>query len=326
MSAEPLKVLLVEDDEEDFVLTSGLLSDIESHKVELEWATTYRDAVRALAKGGYDVCLVDYYLGERTGLELLRAAAGVNSSAPMIMLTSHSGYDVDKEAMRAGAAGYLVKGQISTALLERSMRYAVERSRLIESLRKLASHDELTDLYNRRAMDELLKEEADRHWRYGRPAALVLLDVDHFKSINDAYGHPVGDEVLRWLAQLIRESVRKVDIPARYGGEELAIILPEMNSRQALEVAERVRRRVAACPFEMRGRDGRTLRIEVTISLGVAGLPDHGPSADALIAAADEGLYAAKRGGRNRAVRFRDLFEQPDLSNPKEPAEPRPEN
>jgi diguanylate cyclase (GGDEF)-like protein len=307
MIAEPLRVLLVEDDEDDFVLTTGLLSGIENQQVSVEWVTSYGDALSALGKGAHDVCLVDYNLGERTGLELLREAAAVNSSVPMIILTGRGGYEVDAEAMKAGAADYLVKNEVSTPTLERSLRYAIQHSRLVEGLRKLASRDELTGLYNRRAMGEMLKEEADRHRRYGRPAALVLLDVDHFKSINDSFGHPAGDEVLRWLAQLVRDTIRTADIPSRYGGEELAIILPEMNSLQALGMAERLRRRVAACPFESRGRDGRALRIPVTISLGVAGLPDDALDADALVAAADEGLYAAKRGGRNRAVRFGDL-------------------
>ncbi len=314
MSAEPLRVLLVEDDEDDFVLTSSLLSEIDSQKVDLEWVANYQDALLALRRSEHDVCLVDYYLGERTGVELLRKAAEVNSTAPMIMLTSHSGYDVDAEAMRAGAAGYLIKSQISAPLLERSIRYAVERSRLIESWRKLASHDQLTGLYNRRAMDDLLQEETERYQRYGRPTALVMLDVDCFKSINDSYGHMVGDDVLRWLAQLVRKTIRTVDIAARYGGEELAIILPEMNSQQALRLAERVRRRVAARPFVSRGRDRTPFEIPITISLGVAGLPDDALSAAALIAAADEGLYAAKRSGRNRAVRYCDLTPHPKVS------------
>jgi diguanylate cyclase (GGDEF)-like protein len=307
-------VLLVEDDEDDFVLTSSLLSEIEGQKVDLEWVANYQDAVRALERSAHDVCLVDYQLGERTGLELLREVAGVNSAAPIIILTSHNGYDVDAEAMRAGAAGYLVKGQVSTPLLERSIRYAVQHSRIVENLRMLASRDELTGLYNRRAMDDLLHEETERHQRYGCPVALVLLDVDHFKAANDTHGHPVGDEVLRWLAQLLRDTIRTVDIPARYGGEEFAIILPEMNSQQALRVAERVRRRIAARPFVSRGRDGRPLQLPITISLGAAGMPDDAASAAALVAAADQGLYAAKRGGRNRAIRYCDLTEQPETS------------
>lgn len=314
MSAAPLRVLLVEDDEDDFVLTSSLLAGIDSPKVDLKWVATYEEAVLALERGEHDVCLFDYYLGERTGLELLREAVEANSATPVIMLTSHSGYDVDTQAMKAGAADYLIKNQISASMLERSIRYALAHSRLVENLRKLASHDELTGLYNRRAFDDLLKEETERHQRYGRPAALVMLDVDHFKSINDSFGHLVGDEVLRWLAQLLRDTVRTVDIPARYGGEEMAVILPEMNSQQALRMAERVRRRVASRPFAARGRDGRPLKIPITVSLGVAGLPDDALSAPALIAVADRSLYAAKRAGRNRATRFHDLTEQTETA------------
>lgn len=316
MFAESLRVLLVEDDEDDFVLTSSLLSEIANQKVDVEWVTSYGDALSALAQGRHDVCLVDYNLGERNGLELLREAASVNSSVPMIMLTNYGGYEVDAEAMKAGAADYLVKSEVSTPQLERSLRYAVRHSRLVEGLRRLASRDELTGLYNRRALDELLGEEVDRHRRYGRPAALVLLDVDHFKSINDSYGHPAGDEVLRWLAQLLRASIRTADIPARYGGEEFAIVLPEMNSLQALGMAERLRRRVAAGPFVWRGRSGGCLQIPVTVSLGVAGLPGDALDAVAWVAAADAGLYAAKRGGRNRAVRFSDLSVQAETSQP----------
>ena len=307
MSAEPLRILLVEDDEDDFVLTTSLLSEIGNQKVNVEWASTYLDALSALGKGGHDVCLVDYDLGERTGLELLREAAAVNPAVPMIMLTGRGEYEVDAEAMQAGAADYLVKDEVSTPTLERSLRYAIQHSRLVEGLRRLTRRDELTGLYNRRALDELLREEADRHRRYGRAAALVMLDVDHFKSVNDSYGHPFGDEVLRWLSQLVRDTVRTADIPARYGGEELAVILPEMNSLQALGMAERLRRRVAAQPFESRGRDGQSVRVPVTISLGVAALPEDALAGAALVSAADEALYAAKRGGRDRAVRFGDL-------------------
>ncbi len=312
MSAEPLRVLLVEDDEDDFVITSSLLAELDRPGVDLEWVTNYEDALLALRRSEHDLCLIDYCLGERTGLELLREAATVNPAAPMIMLTGHSGYEVDTQAMDAGAADYLIKGQISPPLLERSIRYALRRARLIDDLRQLASRDELTGLYNRRVMNDLLREEAERHQRYGRPAALVMLDVDHFKLINDCYGHLVGDEVLRWLAQLIHDTIRTVDAAARYGGEELAIILREMDGRQALRVAERVRHRVAASPFIYQRHDGPPLRVPVTVSLGVAGMPEDGVSAAALIATADQSLYAAKRRGRNRAVRFRDLIEQPE--------------
>jgi len=309
MTAEPLKVLLVEDDEDDFLLARGLLSEVGGRKVDLRWAASYQEALRAIESGDHDVCLVDYRLGERTGLELLREAGCADYKAPMIMLTSQNDYDLDAEAMRAGAADYLVKGRVDTSIIERSIRYALQRSSQFERLRSLANRDELTGLYNRRALDGLLREEVSRHERYGRPFSLVMLDVDYFKAINDSYGHPVGDEVLRWLARLVRDCVRAVDMPARYGGEELAVVLPEMDSGLALKVAERLRLRVAARPFSF-GSARRQTQLSVTLSLGVAALPDDAPTVASLIAAADRALYAAKRGGRNRSARFRDLPER----------------
>ncbi|HKO45610.1 MAG TPA: diguanylate cyclase [Pyrinomonadaceae bacterium] len=306
LTAEPLKVLLIEDDEDDFLLTRELLSEVGGRKVDLRWEATYQDALRAIERGGYDVCLVDYGLGERTGLDLLREAGSAQCSPPMIMLTSHNNYDLDAAAMRAGAADYLVKGLVNTSIIERSIRYALQRSNQFERLRGLANRDELTGLYNRRALDGLLQDEASRHERYGRPFSLVMLDVDYFKAVNDSYGHPVGDEVLRWLARLVRDCVRAIDMPARYGGEELAVVLPEMDSGLALKVAERLRLRVAARPFSF-GSARRKTQLPVTVSLGVAALPDDAVTAATLVAAADRALYAAKRGGRNRSIRFRDL-------------------
>jgi diguanylate cyclase (GGDEF)-like protein len=309
LTAEPLKVLLVEDDEDDFLLARGLLSEVGGRKVDLRWAASYQEALRAIESGGHDVCLVDYRLGERTGLELLREVRCGDCKAPMIMLTSQNDYDLDAEAMRAGAADYLVKGRVDTSTIERSIRYALQRSSQFERLRGLADHDELTGLYNRRALDGLLRDEVSRHERYGRPFSLVMLDVDYFKAVNDSYGHPVGDEVLRWLAQLVRDCVRAGDIPARYGGEELAVVLPGVDSGPALKAAERLRLRVAARPFSF-GSARRQTHLSVTLSLGVAALPDDAPTVASLIAAADRALYAAKRGGRNRSVRFCDLPER----------------
>lgn len=302
-SEEPIKVLLVEDDEDDYILARGLLAEIEGREVDLEWVANYQDALRAIESGGHDVCLVDYRLGERTGLELLREAADAHCKVPMIMFTGQRAQEIDNEALQAGAADYLVKSEVTTQRIERSIRYALRRSGEIERLRNLASHDELTGLYNRRGMSRLLQEEAGRFSRYGRPVSLVLLDVDYFKIINDSYGHPAGDEVLRLLAEVVRETVRAVDLPARYGGEELAVILPEMDSGRALQMAERLRLRVAARPFCVVSSETVTLHIPVTISLGVAALPGDALTAEDLIAAADRGLYAAKRGGRNRSVR-----------------------
>jgi diguanylate cyclase (GGDEF)-like protein len=185
------------------------------------------------------------------------------------------------------------------------VRDITDRKRAEAVLRELAMRDGLTGLYNRREMQRMLKEEAERYIRYEQPTALIMVDIDHFKSVNDTYGHQVGDEVLRWVAYLMREMVRSVDKVARYGGEELAVILPEARAVDAYDVAERLRNAIASHPFAFTLDDEReeTVLIPITISAGVACLPDDADSEDTLIEAADQALYEAKAQGRNRTVR-----------------------
>ena len=168
------------------------------------------------------------------------------------------------------------------------------------TLENLSVHDGLTGLYNYREFRRRLKEEADRSRRYGRPFSLLLLDLDHFKVVNDTYGHQAGDEVLRALANLISEGVRPVDMAARYGGEEIALILPETPGGKALIVAERVRSLVANHPIKL--SSGPT--VNLTCSIGVAAFGEDGASDNEIIGSADSALYAAKHAGRNRVCRL----------------------
>ena len=160
-----------------------------------------------------------------------------------------------------------------------------------EELERLSATDSLTGLANHRALVQRLRDEAARSRRSGRPFAVVMTDVDHFKDYNDAFGHPAGDEVLKRIGALLADATRAVDCVARYGGEEFALVLPETDIAGALLVAERIRARVAEGEFPGR---------RVTLSLGVAEFPTSTDSADGIIAVADQALYRAKRNGRDR--------------------------
>lgn len=179
--------------------------------------------------------------------------------------------------------------------LSNALSAHINEIRLKMSLEAQAETDGLTGLYNHRVFQERLEYALATAARYGQPLGLLLFDIDHFKKFNDTYGHQVGDLVLRELAAVIREQLRKPDIPARYGGEEFTIILPETPRQGAIELAERLRVVVAKHPFQRPGGDP----LSVTVSIGVATFPEIKEKRD-LIEAADQALYRAKEAGRNR--------------------------
>ncbi len=178
---------------------------------------------------------------------------------------------------------------------------SVENVGLHETVERQAVTDELTGLSNRRRFQEALASEVERSRRFQQPVGLVMLDIDDFKSVNDTYGHQAGDVVLREIARVLRASSREIDEPARYGGEELAVVLPGTDLDGAYLLAERVRQGIEGLELPVFQQDGSRLR--VTASLGAATLPLSAHDARALVAAADAALYEAKRAGKNRTVR-----------------------
>jgi two-component system, cell cycle response regulator len=178
--------------------------------------------------------------------------------------------------------------------LERSLRTANEENR------RLSITDPLTGAYNRRYLMEQLPREIERAARYGRQLSVIMCDVDHFKKINDTYGHQIGDEVLKWFVANLNKTVRTADWVARYGGEEFVVVLPETNVENGSIAAEHLRSQISAEPFTA----GATA-FAVTASFGASGwtaVVPNGATLDALMAKCDEGVYASKAAGRNRVT------------------------
>jgi diguanylate cyclase (GGDEF)-like protein len=173
----------------------------------------------------------------------------------------------------------------------------LEHARAFGHLREHAERDPLTLLRNRRAFEQTLVAETTRYERYRRPVCLLMLDIDHFKAINDQHGHEAGDEVLRAVSRTIAACVRDVDTAARFGGEEFIVLLPETRMEAAFDVAERIRATVAAAPVPWRAAE-----IPVTLSVGIAACPETAAQPQDLVGSADEALYRAKHDGRNRVV------------------------
>jgi diguanylate cyclase (GGDEF)-like protein len=183
------------------------------------------------------------------------------------------------------------------SIFAKQVGVSLERARLFQEVQSLALTDPLTGLQNRRSLFELGRVEFARATRMNRPFCCLMLDLDHFKQINDTYGHPAGDQVLREFANRCKFLVREVDLLGRYGGEELLILMPETDRNTAIHVAERLRAGVAATPIKVLDRE-----IEVTVSIGVATQDENTTQLETLIARADQAMYIAKHRGRNQVA------------------------
>ena len=170
---------------------------------------------------------------------------------------------------------------------------AIQNAHYVERVKQLAYLDGLTGIFNRRFFELRIAEEIERAQRFGTGMAVVMVDIDQFKRLNDEFGHLLGDEVLRQVSSIFHQQLRKIDVLCRYGGEEFAILLSQTNAVHALGVAEKLRKTVEAWQFPGVPRP-------VTISAGTANYSEHGSTRDELVKAADAGLYAAKQAGRNR--------------------------
>lgn len=299
----PRRLLLIDDDRLQFRLVTAHFKNFVGEQYELDWASTYEEGLQKLLGGTHAACLLDYQLGERDGLQLIREAVAQGCRTPIVFLTAETAERVDIAAMNAGALDYLVKGEITPRMIERSIRYALKLGDTLEALRRLATRDQLTGLLNRREFERILTEEDERVRRFGHSLGLVMVDIDHFKAVNDTHGHPVGDAVLREVARRVADQVRTVDRAMRFGGEELALILVQTDPTGALGVARKVCESVEREPILV----SDTLALNVTVSAGTAAMPADAKSGLTLLNAADKALYAAKKSGRNRAVAFNEL-------------------
>jgi len=288
MPLPPRRVLLIDDDRGQARIVDAAFTKFSGERFVLHWAASYEDGLQALLEGGYAVCLLDYQLGPRDGLELFREAVRRGVTTPVIFLTSETSGDVDTQALNAGAMDYLVKFELSPRGLERSLRYTLRLHETLSELRRLATRDPLTALFNRREGLRLLEAEVERSRQHARIVSAILIDVDHFKSVNDTLGHAGGDRILVAVSEAIRANVRDGDSVVRWGGDEFAVWLPEADAVVARRCGEAVGAAVR--------------RIGCTVSAGVAQWNATRAEARDLLVAADRALYEAKAAGRNRVA------------------------
>jgi diguanylate cyclase (GGDEF)-like protein len=260
------------------------------------------EGLRLVRKADPDLVILDVVMPAIDGYKIAAAIKRQRRFVPVILLTSLQDVEAKRCGQAAGADDFLCKPvsavelEIRVAAMLRIGRLTAELAAANGRLLALANTDGLTGLPNRRRFDEIYKAECHRGDRYARPLSALLVDVDHFKRVNDTYGHPVGDEVLRRVADALKSILRSSDHVARYGGEEFAILAPETGREGASLLAERIRREVELLEIPV----GEKL-VRITCSVGVA-VREGGLSSCQLIRRADMALYQAKHSGRNRVA------------------------
>ena len=314
------EILVVDDRAENILAMKRLMEDLDA---EIFTATSGNEALGMVLKHDFALILMDVQMPDMDGFETAEMIRLSDDTAhiPIIFVTA-----INKEekhifkGYQSGAVDYLFKpleaeillSKVSVFLslynqkqeLQHLVNELTQSKKLIEEqneiLTRLSIHDDLTGLFNRRHLNTMLEQEFYRCKRYGNNMAVLLLDLDHFKTVNDTHGHKFGDFVLKMFSRRILESTRSTDLIFRIGGEEFLVLLPQSDLQSSMAVGEKIRK---LCETQLYSEG--SVSMQVTTSIGIASFQENSPEVpNAIIAKADEALYQAKNGGRNRVVVF----------------------
>ncbi|MEJ2443116.1 MAG: EAL domain-containing protein [Exilibacterium sp.] len=285
-----IKILLIDEEQAEYLLLAQLLNQVGCGGYRLSWCNTLDGGLDKALSGHFDIILLDYYWRGTTGSDLLRCARAKGCRAPIVVMSAEMVAELDRDIIRAGASDYLIKGQVDAQLLERTVRYAIERKAAELKLSRLAHYDILTNVPNRILFRDRLEHALQLAERGQMSLTLMYLDLDGFKQVNDGYGHDAGDALIRACAQRLCECMRKSDSVARIGGDEFTLLLEGTEQTGDIaHIAEKVLEAVIR-PYRIGSH-----QVLVGCSLGIAVYPVAGRDAESLLKHADLAMYQAKQ-------------------------------
>jgi diguanylate cyclase (GGDEF)-like protein len=293
-SSDLIQALLVEDNEDDAHLARIMLSQVAPGAFHLTHADCLKEALRSLGEMSFGVVLLDLSLPDGEGLHLISELAAVAPSVPIVVWSGRDDETLALKAVQNGAQDYLIKGQGDGHLLVRSLRYAIERKQMDERLKHMASHDVMTGLPNRLLFADRLDRAISKARRGRQIVAILYLDLDGFKAVNDTFGHLVGDRLLKAVSARLTSEVRAVDTVARLGGDEFVLVFEELEQIQDIERIVRNLLEAMRSPFYVDERE-----LFITASIGVGLYPADGEDAETLLRNSDVAMYRAKEQGKN---------------------------
>lgn len=296
------RILLIEDSSEFAHFVKLTVESEKFTSFQVETVSSLHGAVKILGQESFDLVLMDLNLPDSRGIETFTAVHKAAKDIPVVVLSGMDNEELALTAVKKGAQDYIVKGEINRKILIRILRYAIERHRqhkevnqLNERLEKLSFLDPLTELLNRRGLQSVLSRELKIFNREGNNLVVILMDLDNFKQINDAFGHAVGDIVLKEVSKVLKHTARSTDYISRIGGDEFMILLPHTRPVEAAHFSERIRLSINRTPIVLVG--GEIIR--ATASLGVVNVIKRQPSIDELLEETHGALARSKRLGKN---------------------------
>lgn len=292
--SDTLSILIVDDDQIDRMTVKRALSKAKN-KINVSEATGFIEATELLKNETFDCLLFDYRLGGQNGLDLIKEIQNLGlSQAPIVMLSGLDDEDVMLNCLKEGAQDFLLKSEITTNSLVRAIRYAQERKQIAIQMRFLAQHDTLTGLANRSLFIDSVEKAVLHAKEDSSNFAVIFIDIDHFKSVNDTLGHEAGDELLTTIAHRIKSTIRREDIVGRLGGDEFSVLIKGIAKQEYLiNISQQLLSAIRE-PVIIYNKT-----VHPSISIGIVSYPNCAGEAQALIRCADLAMYKAKQCGRN---------------------------